>query len=131
VSLDKKFKEDFEPYSPSFKERIDGLKYLHMKGLKTWVSIEPYPTPNTLPSSNEVGRDLDKILKRVSFVDKIIFGRMNYNTHSAAFKNNKDFYERMAKKVIKFCKKHKIKYHIKLGTQKKYNSSTENIFKEN
>ena len=56
---------------------------------------------------------------------------MNYNIQSTAFKNNKDFYEDMAKKVIKFCKKHKIKYHIKAGTQKKYDKSTEKIFKEN
>lgn len=131
VSLDEKFKKVFEPYSPSFLERIKALKFLHNKGLKTWVSIEPYPTPNILPSPGKVGQDLNEILKKMSFVDKVIFGRMNYNVRSSLFEDNKDFYEEMAKKVISFCKKNKIKYHIKAGTQKKYDASTEKIFREN
>lgn len=124
VSLDEKFKKDIEPYSAPFKERIDGLKYLHEEGLKTWVSIEPYPTPNI------VKQDLSKILNIISFVDKIIFGRMNYNTYSMQFENNKDFYENCAIQVIDFCKKHKIKYHIKYGTRKHDDKSTETIFRK-
>ncbi|MCG2825254.1 MAG: three-Cys-motif partner protein TcmP [Thermoplasmatales archaeon] len=124
VSLDEKFKKDFEPYSAPFNERIAALKYLHDKGLKTWVSIEPYPTPNI------VKQDLSKILNIISFVDKIIFGRMNYNTYSMQFENNKDFYENCAMQVIDFCKKHKIKYHIKYGTRKHDDKSTETIFRK-
>jgi hypothetical protein len=63
-------------------------------------------------------------------VDKIIFGRMNYNAHSAKFENNADFYENCAIQVIDFCKKHKIKYHIKYGTRKQDDKSTETIFRK-
>lgn len=111
VSLDENFKKNFEPYSANFKDRIKSLEYLHEKGLKTWVSMEPYPTPNLIK------QDLIKILEAVSFVDKIIFGRLNYNIKSSEFKYTKEFYNSHASFVIKFCKKRKIDYHIKQGTQ--------------
>ena len=111
VSLDENFRKEFEPNSANFKDRIDSLKYLHEKGLKTWVSIEPYPTPNLIK------QDLRKILEAVSFVDKIIFGRLNYSVKSSEFRYTKEFYNSQAVSVIKFCKKNKISYHIKQGTQ--------------
>jgi len=125
VSLDENFKKEFEPYSASFEKRLDALKLLHDKGLKTWVSIEPYPTPNLDKAQN-----LDNLLRMIGFVDKIIFGRMNYNAHSAKFENNADFYENCAIQVIDFCKKHKIKYHMKYGTRKQDDKSTETIFRK-
>lgn len=112
VSLDEKFKRDFEPNSAPFQSRIRSLEYLHKKGLKTWVSMEPYPTPNL------IRQDLIKILDAVSFVDRIIFGRLNYNVKSSEFKYTKEFYNSLALSVIKFCKKHGINYHIKQGTQR-------------
>jgi len=112
VSLDENFKKHYEPYSANFKDRINALKYLHNKGLKTWVSMEPYPTPNIIQ------QDLMGILKAVAFVDKIIFGRLNYNVKSSEFKYTREFYNNLAFSVIKFCKSNKIKYHIKAGTQK-------------
>ena len=125
VSLDENFKKEFEPYSASFEKRLDVLKLLHDKGLKTWVSIEPYPTPNLDKAQN-----LDNLLRMIGFVDKIIFGRMNYNAHSAKFENNADFYENCAIQVIDFCKKHKIEYHIKYGTREQDDKSTETIFRK-
>jgi len=115
VSLDEKFKKEFEPYSAPFDERIKNLKYLHDYGLKTWVSIEPYPTPNTLPDS-KAGCDLDKLLDKISFVNLIIFGKMNYNTTSTKFPDNAEFYKDCVSKVVSFCTKNKIKYYIKEGT---------------
>lgn len=123
VSLDKDFKKEFEPYSPEFEDRITALKFLHDKGLKTWVSIEPYPTPNI------VNQKIDDLLKRVSFVDKIIFGKMNYNVTSNKFDDNLKFYRECAAKVIKFCKEKNIKYHIKDGTPY-HKENTKNIFVE-
>ncbi len=116
VSLDEKFRKDFEPNSAPFRDRIRSLKYLHEKGFKTWVSMEPYPTPNL------IDQDLVEILDAVSFVDRIIFGRLNYNVKSSEFKYTKEFYNSLALSVIKFCKKHKMDYHIKQGTQKLENS---------
>jgi len=112
VSLDEKFKKDFEPNSAPFQSRIRSLEYLHKKGFKTWVSMEPYPTPNL------IRQDLIKILDTVSFVDRIIFGRLNYNVKSSEFKYTKEFYNSLALSVIKFCKRHGIDYHIKQGTQR-------------
>lgn len=84
--------------------------------------MEPYPTPNL------VEQNLLKILNKISFVDRIIFGKLNYNVKSANFPNNAIFYEDCAKTVIDFCKKHKIDCHIKFGTQEKYNAYTEKLF---
>lgn len=111
VSLNEKFREEYEPNSSGFKNRIASLKYLHDKGFKTWVSMEPYPTPNIIK------QDLNQILEAVSFVDKIIFGRLNYNVKSSEFKYTKEFYNSNAAFVIKFCRKNGIDYHIKQGTQ--------------
>jgi DNA repair photolyase len=121
VSLDEKFKKEFEPYSPSFEERVAALKHLHDKGLKTWVSIEPYPTPNI------VKQDIEELLKKVSFVKKIIFGKMNYNVTTNKFNNNHTFYKECSEKVIKFCKENNIQYHIKEGTPY-HKNGTKNIF---
>lgn len=111
VSLNEKFRKKFEPNSAKFKDRIASLKHLHEKGFKTWVSIEPYPTPNLIE------QDLKEILESISFVNKIIFGKMNYNGKSTKFEHNKEFYNSMTSAVIKFCKTNKINYHIKDGTQ--------------
>lgn len=123
VSLDKKFKEGFEPGSASYIKRINSLQYLHDKGLKTWVSMEPYPTPNL------VKQELSKILEKIYFVDKIIFGKLNYNVKIAQFQNNKTFYDECANEVIDFCNKNNIEHHIKYGTQKRDNRKTEAIFR--
>jgi len=122
VSLNDEFKKKFEPFSAPYRERIKSLKYLHNRGLKTWVSMEPYPTPNL------VEQDLQKILKSVSFANKIIFGKLNYNTTSKQFKYGGDFYNRSAQIVIDFCKARGIEYHIKHGTQKTDNKTTEKLF---
>lgn len=124
VSLDEDFKKRFEPFSAPFKERIKSLKYLHNAGLETWVSIEPYPTPNL------VNQNLSEILNEVSFADKIIFGKLNYNVKTTQFGDSSVFYENCAKTVIRFCKENRIRYHIKYGTQLKDNKTTECIFKE-
>lgn len=114
VSLNDDFRKQYEPKSAPYKNRLTALKRLHNSGFKTWVSIEPYPTPNIFQ------QDLLKILNAVSFVNKIIFGRLNYNAKVSGFIHAKEFYNSMASTVIKFCKQNKIDYHIKEGTQTRY-----------
>ena len=46
VTLDDEYRSKTEPYASPIAERINSLRSLHEKGMKTWVSIEPYPTPN-------------------------------------------------------------------------------------
>ena len=79
-------------------------------GCKTWVSIEPYPTPNI------IDQDLNSILGKVRFVDKIIFGRMNYNKRVSEYKDSKKFYREEVDKVIRFCEQENIYCYIKKGT---------------
>ena len=97
-----------EPGSALYADRLKALKKLHEKDCKTWVSIEPYPTPNL------IDQDLKEILKAVSFVDKIIFGRTNYcKDVTSGYPEHKKFYNERAKEVIDFCTKKGIAYHIK------------------
>ena len=110
VSLNEDFRKEYEPFSAPYEERIDSLYCLHKKGIKTWVSIEPYPTPNI------VEQDFSDILKSISFVDKIIFGRLNYNAMVSQYARHKAFYNELSQQVIEFCISHNKEWHIKNGT---------------
>ncbi len=110
VSLSESFRKKYEPFAAPIKERIKALKKLHDAGLKTWVSIEPYPTPNIIK------QDIKEILEAVSFVDKIVFGKWNYSGLVNLFNNYKGFYNETADEVIDFCERKGIKVHIKEGT---------------
>lgn len=112
VSLNENFRKKYEPHTSKYKDRINSLKYLHDNGCYTWVSIEPYPTPNI----ND--QDIVEILKSVKFVDKIIFGRLHYNKKVTEYSDYQEYYNCQAKIVKTFCKKNKIKCHIKKGTIK-------------
>ncbi len=110
ISLDEDFRARIEPGAASYQDRIAALKRLHDLGCKTWVSVEPYPTPNLIE------QDLDKILEAIAFTNKIIFGRTNYNKEVSAYTTHRDFYDEQALRVISFCKERNIQYHIKHGT---------------
>lgn len=113
ISLDENYRKEFEPNSAPYIKRIESLEYLHSKGYRTWVSIEPYPTPNIIE------QDFNEILDKINFVDKIIFGRLNYNKKVSEYKGYQNFYNELAEKVIDYCKKNNKEYHIKDGTYKK------------
>lgn len=110
ITLNEDFRKKYEPNTSTIAKRITALKNLHDNGCKTWVSIEPYPTPNIIE------QDIELILKEISFVDKIIFGRMHYNKDISSYKDYKQFFNNEAEKVINFCKENNIAYHIKKGT---------------
>jgi DNA repair photolyase len=115
VSLSEDFRKKFEPNAAPIEERIRALRRLHKAGLKTWVSMEPYPTPDILK------QDIREILEEISFVDKIVFGKWNYNSRISAFKSYKEFYNSMVLAVMKFRKNNligrNIEIHIKKGTR--------------
>lgn len=110
VSLDEDFRKEMEPNTAPFEERIQALKALHDAGCKTWVSMEPYPTPNFIE------QDLETILEAISFCDKIIFGRLNYNKKVSEYKGYKEFFNNCAQTVVEYCETNNKKYHIKDGT---------------
>lgn len=110
VSLDEAYRRNIEPGAAPYRDRLKALKALHDAGCKTWVSIEPYPTPNV------INQDLNDILKEITFTDRIIFGKTNYNKEITAYKEKKSFYNKCAKNVIDFCENNNIECYIKNGT---------------
>ena len=110
ISLNEDFRKSMEPFAAPYAERIAALRKLHDAGCKTWVSIEPYPTPNIIE------QNFNDILETIGFVDKIIFGRLHYNKQVGAYKDYKAFFNELAQQTIDFCQKRGISYHIKSGT---------------
>lgn len=110
ISLDESYREKAEPGAAPYRERIAALKELHDRGCNTWVSIEPYPSPNLIE------QDLNEILEEVAFANRIIFGRTNYNRVVSSYPNVKTWYDRLAHEVISFCGANGIACHIKKGT---------------
>lgn len=110
VSMDEEYRAKMEPGAAPYAERLAALRALHDAGCRTWVSMEPYPTPNLIE------QNLHDLLEAVSFVDKIIFGRTNYSTEVSSYKDHKAYYNELAKEVISFCEERGIQYHIKEKT---------------
>ncbi len=110
ISLDERYRKKMEPGASPYADRLAALRALHDAGCRTWVSIEPYPTPNLIE------QDLQNILDAVNFVDKIIFGRTNYCKEVNAYKQHKAFYNKLAVQVTEFCEQNGIQYHIKEKT---------------
>lgn len=110
VSLNEEYRAKMEPGAAPYAERLAALQALHDAGCKTWVSMEPYPTPNL------IDQNLYDLLEAVSFVDKIIFGRTNYSTEVSSYKEHRAYYNKLAAEVISFCEEHGIQYHIKEKT---------------
>jgi len=110
ISLNEEYRQRIEPGAASYHDRLEALRALHDAGCRTWVSIEPYPTPNLIE------QNLITILDAVKFTDKIIFGRTNYSKEITAYPYNKAFYNEQAALVIGYCNKNSIQYHIKRRT---------------
>lgn len=122
ITINDNYRQNIEPFASPMNKRIKSLYNLHKKGLKTWVSIEPYPTPNI------INQDINKILDRLSFVDKFIFGRLNYNAKVSEYDGYKNFFNEMAQAVIFFAKKNKKQYYIKKGTITETNSQNNHLY---
>lgn len=110
ISLDEEYRKKMEPGTAPYAERLASLRALHDAGCRTWVSIEPYPTPNM------IRQKLQDLLEAVSFTDRIIFGRTNYSKIANSYEGHKHFYNECAAEVVAFCQKHGIDYHIKEKT---------------
>ena len=110
VSLDEGFRREMEPGAAPLADRLATLKALSDAGCKTWVSMEPYPTPNVHE------QELQPILEAVSFTDQIVFGRVHYNRRTSAYEALDAFYREAAEQVHAFCEENSIDCHIKKGT---------------
>ena len=110
ITLDEAYREQMEPGAVPCADRLAALRALHEVGCKTWVSIEPYPTPNMIE------QNLHEILEAVAFTDRIIFGRTNYSKTANAYEGQRHFYNECAAEVTAFCQERGIDYHIKEKT---------------
>ena len=72
--------------------------------------MEPYPSPNI------VEQDIFEVLESVSFVDRIVFARTNYNSLVSRYPHVKEWYVRRARDVQHWCEQRGIECYIKKGT---------------
>ncbi len=110
TSLDEGYRREMEPGAAPIASRLKALKELHNAGCKTWISMEPYPTPNIC------SQELLPLLNEASFVDRIVFGRTHYDKRTTNYPNHTEFYRDTAQRVSEFCARHDIDYVIKKGT---------------
>lgn len=106
VSLSEEFRLKYEIDSAPFNKRIEALKKAHEMGIKTWVSVEPYPTPSLFK------QQFRPVLEAVDFVDKIILGKWNYD-YRASGRFAEKFYLKKMEDFIEFCDEKGIQYKVK------------------
>lgn len=112
VSPSESFRAQWEPGAAPVEERLSSLRALADKGCRTWVSIEPYPTPNIDPGA----ADVERLLEALSFVDRVVFGKWNYNALASAYEREHGFYGGVAARVAEWCARNGKSLHIKSGT---------------
>ena len=113
MTLNEDFRREWEPGAAPLERRIASLRRLAESGARTWVSIEPYPTPNIDPSA----ADIVPLLEAVSFVDEVVFGKMNYIPEATRYANaHPDYYAGISLDVIRWCETKGKKLTVKKGT---------------
>lgn len=111
VSIDRKFRKKWEPWTLKIHDRIDCLKAYNDAGYYTWISMEPLPPPAIFE------QNLIDLLEAVKFVDFIIAGKWNYNK-KANTAEAKVYYQKAITTFRDFCTSNKIRYHVKSDTLK-------------
>ena len=77
TTADEKIRRIFEPGASTIKERINALKSLHAKGIKTFVMIAPL-----LPGAERLPREL------AGAVDFVLVDRLNYHYAHRIYREN-------------------------------------------
>jgi DNA repair photolyase len=112
VSLSESYRAEWEPGAASAEGRIASLQRLALQGAHTWVSAEPYPTPNIDDTASHVV----SVLQAVAFAEKIVFGKWNYNRLVTEYEREHAFYAGVAQQVVDWCSENGTALHIKTGT---------------
>lgn len=113
VLLSEEFRQEWEPGAPPVADRIAGLRRIAEQAAWTWVSIEPYPTPNLDSSAG----DIVPLLEELDFIDKFIFGRLNYTPAATSYlREDPHYYDRAATAIDDWCRARSKWLHIKSGT---------------
>lgn len=122
ISISEEFRRQYEPGSVKFSKRLVCANKMNEKGAKTWASMEPYPTPNIHK------QDINAVLialRDIAQVDKIIFGRWNYDTRTKG-QEAELFYVETAEEVVSFCHDNKISVKVKDDILKTVNEDERN-----
>ncbi len=112
VSLSDSFQARWEPGAASARARLASLDQLASRGARTWISAEPYPTPNI----DETAPNVIELLESARFADKIVFGKWNYNRLATTYDREHAFYDGIAPQVIAWCRDQDKQLHVKRGT---------------
>jgi len=112
VSLSEHFRKEWEPGAAPIERRMQSIEGLAAASLRTWVSVEPYPTPNVDSSAS----DPSLLLERLLFVDRVVFGRWNYSALINSFAGVDVHYAGVAQAFSAWAKTHGKPLHIKKGT---------------
>ena len=99
ISLDEDVRREFEPNSSSYLERISCLKDLHDYGFETFINIELHP------QIRFKNNDLNKLLKIITFVDKIFIKKSSPNIDPIILNDYHNI-------VVDYCNKNYIKHFI-------------------
>ena len=97
----------YEPEAATPKERLDALNIAHLKGIKTWVSLEPVIYP---------GQTLELIELTHSYVDLYKIGTINYNNR----KNEIDW-KNFGEMAIALLESYGKEYYVKDDLRKEMN----------
>lgn len=113
VSLDESFRVQWEPGAAPYCKRLSSLRRLSEAGLRTWVSMEPYPAlrwnmggaaVRSRASLCDDYAGLRFLLSQVKFADRIVFGSWNYNSSMPSdFPDPGRWYDAASAVVSGFC----------------------------
>lgn len=109
LSVDRSFREMYEPGVPSPISRLMDLRQAHAWGEYTWASLEPCPCRGIWT------QDPVKLLKCLSFVDLIVLGKWNYDPR-AETPEAKEHYSKIVNTFRDFCKEQGIRHYVKKDT---------------
>lgn len=109
------FRAAWEPGAAPIDRRIQSLQLMHDEGCRTWVSMEPFPTPAIQLETCGQTWDAEEVLSMVPFVDRVVFGRWNYGPKITD--EEREWYRKQAESVRRWCKRWGAECHIKKGTE--------------
>jgi len=105
ATLDDKARKMFEPHSSTIGARLDALRTIAKRGIKTWVFLGPI-IPDLL------GDTLEELIKALSGagIDHLLFDRLNIKPGMGAFDQYRDYdYKPIEEKVKELCRHYNIR----------------------
>ncbi len=105
TTLDDNARKRFEPHSSSIEARLDALRAIAKRGIKTWVFLGPI-IPDLL------GDTLDSLLKTLSEIgiDHILYDKLNIKPGMKEFDKYRDYdYKPIETKVKELCEQYSIR----------------------